>query len=93
VQQGRERFGWRTLADLLADGQPPQPRVVLPLPRRTAAGRGRPGTTSVNAPAAGDGGPAGAPAPRRRRRRGGRRHRRDEGTPRTPGGEAGTEPV
>jgi DNA polymerase III epsilon subunit-like protein len=28
VQRGREPFGWRTLGDLLADGQPPPPRWV-----------------------------------------------------------------
>jgi DNA polymerase III epsilon subunit-like protein len=28
IRRGREPFGWRTLADLLADGQPPPPRWV-----------------------------------------------------------------
>jgi DNA polymerase III epsilon subunit-like protein len=28
VRRGREPFGWRTLGDLLADGQPPPPRWV-----------------------------------------------------------------
>ena len=28
VRRGREPYGWRTLGDLLADGQPPPPRWV-----------------------------------------------------------------
>ena len=30
IQRGRERYAWRTLADLLADGQPPPPRWFDP---------------------------------------------------------------
>ena len=29
VALGRERFGWRTLRDVLADGQPPPPRIAV----------------------------------------------------------------
>ncbi|MGD0834170.1 MAG: hypothetical protein ABSA40_07070 [Candidatus Dormibacteria bacterium] len=38
VKRCREPFGWRTLGDLLADGQPPPPRLVPP-----AGSRPRPG--------------------------------------------------
>jgi DNA polymerase III epsilon subunit-like protein len=30
IRRGRDRFGWRTLADLLEDGQPPPPRWPVP---------------------------------------------------------------
>lgn len=44
VALGREEFGWDTLADLLADGQPPPLRIsdqVIARESRRAAGRGR----------------------------------------------------
>jgi DNA polymerase III epsilon subunit-like protein len=75
VARGRERFGWRTLGDLLADGRPPvrppaplnaerrrRPRLPLPAPGVAAAVEGED--------------PAAAPA-RPRRRRGRRRRGRD----------------
>jgi DNA polymerase III epsilon subunit-like protein len=62
IQRGRELFGWRTLADLLADGQPPPPRWVDadggaqrkddPVRRRRGGRRRR------SAPDGGDTGPA-----------------------------------
>jgi DNA polymerase III epsilon subunit-like protein len=62
VRLGAEKFGWRTLGDLLAVAQPPPPRLVeSPRPRRGAGGGG-------------EAAPGGAGT--RRRRRGGRRHRR-----------------
>jgi DNA polymerase III epsilon subunit-like protein len=64
VRLGREKFGWRTLGDLLAVAQPPPPRINDgPRTRR------RPPADSTASPAAGV----------RRRRRGGRRHRRPGG--------------
>jgi DNA polymerase III epsilon subunit-like protein len=75
VARGRERFGWRTLGDLLADGWPPvrppaplnaerrrRPRLPMPAPGVAAAVEGED--------------PAAAPA-RPRRRRGRRRRGRD----------------
>jgi DNA polymerase III epsilon subunit-like protein len=75
VARGRERFGWRTLGDLLADGRPPvrppaplnaerrrRPRLPMPAPGVAAAVDGED--------------PAAAPA-RPRRRRGRRRRGRD----------------
>jgi DNA polymerase III epsilon subunit-like protein len=75
VARGRERFGWRTLGDLLADGRPPvrppaplnaerrrRPRLPMPAPGVAAAVEGED--------------PAAAPA-RPRRRRGRRRRGRD----------------
>jgi DNA polymerase III epsilon subunit-like protein len=75
VARGRERFGWRTLGDLLADGRPPvrppaplnaerrrRPRLPLPAPGVAAAVEGEDAAT--------------APA-RPRRRRGRRRRGRD----------------
>ena len=68
IDRGRAVFGWRTLEDLCADGQPPPPRI-LPAPARR-----RPVTTPESAaPAATE---AGEDPTRRRRRRGGRRRRR-----------------
>jgi DNA polymerase III epsilon subunit-like protein len=65
VRLGSEKFGWRTLGDLLAVAQPPPPRLAdAPRGRHTAA--------------SGDAAAAGAPSARRRRR-GGRRHRRPPG--------------
>ena len=63
VRRGREAFGWRTLGDLLADGQPPPPRP----PEERRPRRPRPTTAEGERPEG---------APRRRRRRGGRRHGR-----------------
>jgi DNA polymerase III epsilon subunit-like protein len=40
VELGREQFGWNTLGDLLADGQPPPPRP--PAERRTPGTPGAP---------------------------------------------------
>jgi DNA polymerase III epsilon subunit-like protein len=74
VARGRERFGWTTLGDLLADGQPP----VRPTVATTADRRRRPrppATTAVRLAADGDG-EAAAPS-RPRRRRGRRRRGRD----------------
>jgi DNA polymerase III epsilon subunit-like protein len=63
VRLGGEKFGWRTLGDLLAVAQPPPPRVnEAPRGRRRAV--------------EGAGGDPASPATRSRRRRGGRRHRR-----------------
>jgi DNA polymerase III epsilon subunit-like protein len=71
VERGKEQFGWNTLGGLLADGQPPPPRIIAPRGSRL---------TQLNAPrgsAEGDDdqSPA-ATGQRRRRRRGGRRRRR-----------------
>lgn len=65
VRLGRERFGWRTLGDLLAVAQPPPPRTEEEKRRR------RP-RSAASTPSLG-----GADEPRRRR--GGRRHRRGGG--------------
>jgi DNA polymerase III epsilon subunit-like protein len=64
VRLGGDKFGWRTLGDLLAVAQPPPPRVnEVPRARRQ--------------PVDGAAAEPGAAATRtRRRRRGGRRHRR-----------------
>jgi DNA polymerase III epsilon subunit-like protein len=66
----RDLFGWRTLADLLADAQPPPPRVVT-MPARRVAQNGN-AEHAATAPAA-------DAEPRRRRRRGGRRRRKANG--------------
>lgn len=64
LRLGGERFGWKTLGDLLAVAHPPPPRV-------TEAPRER------RAPTEAADGDAASPTTRtRRRRRGGRRHRR-----------------
>ena len=68
VRLGGEKFGWRTLGDLLAVAQPPPPRPTeAPRGRRQASAQGDPAT-------------AAAPGSRRRRR-GGRRHRRPATAP------------
>ncbi|HET9052465.1 MAG TPA: 3'-5' exonuclease [Candidatus Dormibacteraeota bacterium] len=68
----RTLFGWTTLGQLLADAQPPPPRVVsMPVgsrPPRAVVPDGE----GVEA--------AGEPEPRRRRRRGTRRRKRGAGT-------------
>jgi DNA polymerase III epsilon subunit-like protein len=68
----RGPFGWTTLADLLADAQPPPPRLVS-MPLR------RPGPPPAKEEAETDA-PGADGEPRRRRRRGGRRRRRGAGT-------------
>jgi DNA polymerase III epsilon subunit-like protein len=89
LQRGGEQFGWKTLGDLLRDGQPPPPRFPTP---GMAERRRRPPGVRNNAPQAqaqaepratdGEGDPAAAGASDaparsgRRRRRGGRRRRR-----------------
>ncbi|MBJ7609610.1 MAG: 3'-5' exonuclease [Candidatus Dormibacteraeota bacterium] len=67
VRLGGERFGWRTLGDLLAVAQPPPPRI-----NDERRGRRRP--ADGMRPANG----ASASTATRRRRRGGRRHRRPQ---------------
>jgi DNA polymerase III epsilon subunit-like protein len=79
VARGRERFGWRTLGDLLADGRPPvrppvplnserrRPRLPMPTPGAAAA-------TAVE-------GEDSASSPARPRRRRGRRRRGRDGLP------------
>jgi DNA polymerase III epsilon subunit-like protein len=76
VERGREQFGWSTLGGLLADGQPPPPRIGPPVRTR------RTQVTATAAPATGgdDEKAPVDPAQRRRRRRGGRRRRRAPGT-------------
>jgi DNA polymerase III epsilon subunit-like protein len=89
VQRGKERFGWRTLGDLLADGQPP----VRPAAPATADRRRRPRVPTPAPAVAGAEGEEAAAAARPRRRRGRRRRGRDglngngNGTP-SPGGAA-----
>ena len=65
VRRGGEKFGWRTLGDLLAVAQPPPPRIGEPPRRRRRSGDPAPAAATAS-----------APGTRRRRRRGGRRHRR-----------------
>ncbi len=72
IDRGRQLFGWRTLGDLCADGQPAPPRLTSLPARRQATARAQ----GVAAPAAE---PADDAAPRRRRR-GGRRRRRGGAT-------------
>jgi DNA polymerase III epsilon subunit-like protein len=80
VARGRERFGWRTLGDLLADGRPP----VRPPAPTSSERRRRPrvhSSTPSTSPAAAvavavDGEDPAAPS-RPRRRRGRRRRGRD----------------
>ncbi|HUY56218.1 MAG TPA: 3'-5' exonuclease [Candidatus Micrarchaeaceae archaeon] len=74
VRQGQEEFGWRTLADLVAVGMPPPPRLVpRPRQRLPATPVSDPmAATSEPAPVAGDA----AARTGRRRRRGGRGRRR-----------------
>jgi DNA polymerase III epsilon subunit-like protein len=89
VVRGRERFGWSTLGDLLADGQPP----VRPPAPANALQRHRP---RLPAPGPGvaagtEGGgedPASAARPRRRR---GRRRRGRDGMPHVNGDSAVTD--
>ena len=69
VRLGGERFGWRTLGDLLAVAQPPPPRV-------NEVPRGRRRAPADTAPVGAADGAAPVRATTRRRRRGGRRHRR-----------------
>lgn len=66
----RDLFGWKTLGDLLADAQPPPPRIVT-IPARHPV---QPSPTEQTDQADGT-----EPEPRRRRRRGGRRRRRANG--------------
>jgi len=72
IRRGREAFGWRTLGDLLADGQPPPPRWVDgeagaqhrgdPARRRRGGRRHRRvGPAGPSAGDGGDGGDAGDP--------------------------------
>ena len=59
IRRGREPFGWRTLGDLLADGQPPPPRWVdgeTGAHRDDAARRRRGGKRRRRGPPAGDAG-------------------------------------
>jgi DNA polymerase III epsilon subunit-like protein len=65
VRLGEERFGWRTLGDLLAVAQPPPPRLKEPPRSRRRSGEPATGASAAGGP--------------RRRRRGGRRHRRGGG--------------
>ncbi len=75
VVRGRERFGWRTLGDLLADGRPP----VRPPSPPSAERRRRPRVPSPapGATATAEAGDPAAAAARPRRRRGRRRRGRD----------------
>ncbi len=50
VRRGREPFGWRTLGDLLADGQPPPPRWVDGETGRPSRRRGPPAPRRQTAP-------------------------------------------
>jgi DNA polymerase III epsilon subunit-like protein len=73
VARGRERFGWRTLGDLLADGRPPvRPPAPASSDRRRRPRLPSPAATVAVAVDAED-----ATAPRPRRRRGRRRRGRD----------------
>ena len=69
VRRGREQFGWRTLGDLLADGQPPPPRWMTDgddSPRTRPARRRRRGGRRHRGPLtspAGDAGGEPPPAP------------------------------
>ena len=63
LRMGREKFGWRTLGDLLAVAKPPPPRI-------NDGPRSRPRDGEAAGPATGG---------NRRRHRGGRRHRRGSG--------------
>jgi DNA polymerase III epsilon subunit-like protein len=78
VARGRERFGWTTLGDLLADGQPP----VRPTAATTGDRRGRPRPPATATATATEGDAQAAAAPPRPRRRRGRRRRGREGAPR-----------
>jgi DNA polymerase III epsilon subunit-like protein len=84
VARGRERFGWTSLGDLLADGQPPaRPTVPATADRRR---RPRPpastaATAAIAARTAAEADGEGA-VPSRARRRRGRRRRSREGAPR-----------
>jgi DNA polymerase III epsilon subunit-like protein len=90
VVRGRERFGWSTLGDLLADGQPP----VRPPAPASAQQRRRPRLPAPGpAVAAGTEGGGDDPAsPARPRRRRGRRRRGREGMPHVNGDSAVTDP-
>jgi DNA polymerase III epsilon subunit-like protein len=90
VVRGRERFGWSTLGDLLADGQPP----VRPPAPASAQQRRRPRLPAPGpAVAAGTEGGGDDPAsPARPRRRRGRRRRGREGMPHVNGDGAVTDP-
>lgn len=79
VERGRERFGWHTLGDLLADGQPPQPREVTARRRRSAPSPG-PATPAATATPATPDDPRRRP---RRRRRGTRGRGRSRPVPAT----------
>lgn len=89
VVRGRERFGWTTLGDLLADGQPPvRPpasanAVQRRRPRLPAPGPSAPGAVALEA---GGDDPAAAARPRRRR---GRRRRGRDGIPHVNGNGGG----
>ncbi|HEX6492386.1 MAG TPA: 3'-5' exonuclease [Candidatus Dormibacteraeota bacterium] len=72
VVRGRERFGWRTLGDLLADGRPP----VRPPAAPSSDRRRRPRLPAAAVAVAVDGEDPAAPS-RPRRRRGRRRRGRD----------------
>jgi DNA polymerase III epsilon subunit-like protein len=80
VVRGRERFGWRTLGDLLADGRPPvRPPAPLNAERRRRPRLPMPAPGAAAAVAVEGEDPAAAPARPRRRR--GRRRRGREGLP------------
>jgi DNA polymerase III epsilon subunit-like protein len=89
VVRGRERFGWRTLGDLLADGRPPvRPPAPLNAERRRRPRLPTPAPGVAGAVAAVEGeDPAASPARPRRRR--GRRRRGREGLPNGSGEAAG----
>lgn len=78
LERGRERFGWHTLGDLLADGQPPRPRTLPEPPRRRsrrpATAAAEPAGPAASAPDADE--TTGSELQGRRRRR---RHRGTRG--------------
>lgn len=86
VVRGRERFGWRTLGDLLADGQPPvRPPAPVNGDRRR---RPRLPAQAATVVAAVEGDLGAGASPRSRRRRGRRRRARDGEPPLVPDGDA-----
>ena len=93
IERGRDQLGWNTLADLLADGCPPPPRLLPAAGPRRRLPRDAAGATVAEPEMNGEALADSIDGPRRRRRRGGRRRRRADGVAPEPGMPAESPPA